>query len=54
MLPPYIIDEIRKRENEREKENQPAVEVPVPPVSPRKGKSVEPSDDRGVVVIDLM
>ena len=54
MLPPFIIEQIRKREEEREREHdQPVVELPIPPPAPR----AKPDDDepqRGVVIIDLM
>jgi len=54
VLPPFIIEQIRKRE-EREKEivEQPALDLPLPPPDSR----VKPADDdeqRGVIVIDLM
>jgi hypothetical protein len=52
MLPPFIIDQIRKREQE-EIQIQPVVELPVAPPRPPADRSSEESD-RGVVVIDLM
>jgi len=54
MLPPFIIDQIRKRE-EREKEvvERPAIHLPVPPIEP-DAKTVEEEQERGIVVIDLM
>ncbi len=55
MLPPYIIEEIRRRENEqRRRHEQPQLELPVPIVIPPQGQ--EPrrdDDDRGVIIIDL-
>ena len=55
MLPPFIIEQIRQRE-ERERRNapQPFLELPVPHApSPRDPREREDSD-RGVVIIDLM
>jgi len=55
MLPPYIIDEIRKREEERQEERpQPRVDLPLPEAPPRVVKNDNDSGDRGLVVIDLM
>ncbi len=59
MLPPFIIEQIRQRE-ERERRNapQPYLELPVPPANPGRPPHGEPRDpdesDRGVVIIDLM
>jgi hypothetical protein len=57
MLPPFIIEQIRERE-ERERRNapQPYLEMPVPPASrgePREQREPE-ERDRGIVIIDLM
>jgi hypothetical protein len=55
MLPPFIIEQIRQRE-ERERRNapQPYLELPVPPArAPRDPRDPDESD-RGVVIIDLM
>jgi hypothetical protein len=55
MLPPFIIEQIRQRE-ERERRNapQPFLELPVPPPPPgyREPDGRE-EVDRGVVIIDL-
>lgn len=56
MLPPFIIDQIRKREDaERRRDaEQPRLEVPVgypAPLPPRRDDGDEV--DRGVVVIEL-
>ena len=52
MLPPFIIDQIRKREEDEAPRPQPRVELPMPrPPLAEHGKE---DDDRGVVVIDLM
>lgn len=56
MLPPFIIDQIREREEEQEraKRPQPTVELPLEPR--RDSRPPRPTDDerdRGVVIIDL-
>lgn len=55
MLPPFIIEKIRRREEEESRrEQRPFVEVPVPPPRPRPTTGVESDEaNRGVVVIDL-
>ncbi len=59
MLPPFIIEQIRRREEqERARPEQPQLELPLER-SERSGpaKPASPSEDqgqRGVVVIDLM
>ncbi len=54
MLPPFIIEQIRERE-ERERRNapQPFLELPVPPREPRERREPD-QQDRGIVIIDLM
>jgi hypothetical protein len=58
MLPPFIIEEIRKRERDeraRHEESQPRLELPIPgrrDPSPPSTKNNDESE-RGVVVIDL-
>lgn len=62
MLPPFIIEQIRQREEReraRQAEQQPRLELPVdvPDGFPRKkpaDESDEPNPDRGVVVIDVI
>jgi hypothetical protein len=53
MLPPFIIEQIRRREErERVRHEQPHLEIPAePPV--RSPQPVEEPGERGVVVIDL-
>ena len=55
MLPPFIIEQIRQREQreqEKRSERQPRVELPEP--LPRPSPAVHPDDvDRGVTVLDL-
>jgi hypothetical protein len=56
MLPPFIIEQIRRREEqERARQQQPQLEVPRERTEP--GGKPAPAEDqgqRGVVVIDLM
>ena len=56
MLPPFIIEQIRRREErERARPEQPQLEVPrTEPSKPRKPAPAEEQGQRGVVVIDLM
>jgi hypothetical protein len=56
MLPPFIIEQIRRREEQeraRNEHRQPFLEVPVD--APEQHAPREPEDDknRGVVIIDL-
>ncbi len=55
MLPPFIIEQIRKREEEVRRDNdRPVVRVPIdepPPMMPEPRDDDE--DNRGVVIIDL-
>lgn len=57
MLPPYIIEEIRRREQQQRRHyERPQVELPLPVVNPSPGQSPKRDDDdadRGVVIIDL-
>lgn len=55
MLPPFIIEQIRQRE-ERERRNapQPFLELPIPPLAPYQERDERESGERGVVIIDLM
>jgi hypothetical protein len=59
MLPPFIIEQIRQREErerQRQENSRPRLELPVEqsPARP-KGESVDEDDpDRGVVIVDLM
>ena len=59
MLPPFIIEQIRKREEERRQhEQRPALELPLPGPAPRKRpvseQTPEEDRDRGVVILDLL
>ncbi len=56
MLPPFIIEQIRRREEqERVRPEQPRLEVPLDPPLPRRAPQA-PDDraERGVIIIDLM
>jgi hypothetical protein len=60
MLPPFIIDQIRRREEEerrRRDHERPRVELPVDAYRPAPKPAPEDSDDsaeRGVVILDLL
>jgi hypothetical protein len=57
MLDPWIIDEIRRREERREEQDQPRIEIPVESPNQRDSKTppAPPADEdeRGVIIIDL-
>ena len=55
MLDAYIIEQIRKREEERRRiYERPALELPLPEERPRRKESEEPDDEPArVIVIDL-
>ncbi len=60
MLPPFIIDQIRRREEDerrRIEREQPRVELPVDAYrpAPQPNREVDEQDDpeRGVIIIDL-
>jgi hypothetical protein len=54
MLPPFIIEQIRRREEqERARHEQPRLEIPVQSPVPRAPQAPEDNGDRGVVIIDL-
>ena len=58
MLPPFIIEQIRKREEEEkaryEQYEQPQLDLPIPPPRPRPRYDI-PDDEanRGVIILDL-
>lgn len=56
MLPPFIIEQIRKREEEARQNHQPALELELPVAPPPQRRTVpDPDDqDRGVIIIDLL
>jgi hypothetical protein len=56
MLDPWIIEEIRRREEEeRQHREQPVLEIPMDlPVFPNQGNPSPPSgEERGVVIVDF-
>ncbi len=56
MLDAYVIEEIKRRERERSREDRPVAELPLPPAAPVRPPEREPDEDgnrdRGVVIID--
>ena len=57
MLPPFIIEQIRRREeqeHERARHEQPRLEIPVDRPRPRSPQAPDDKAERGVVIIDLM
>ncbi|MBL8601694.1 MAG: hypothetical protein JNK72_07210 [Myxococcales bacterium] len=56
MLPPYIIEEIRRREQQQRQYEQPRIELPLPSAVPDRSPKQEERDDadRGVIIIDLL
>jgi hypothetical protein len=52
MLPPFIIEQIRKREQEEQRYEQPQLELPVPPPRPKKD-APDDEPNRGVIILDL-
>lgn len=53
MLPPFIIDQIRRRE-EDEREQAPMIELPLPAPIRREQRKADDEPERGVVIIDLL
>ena len=54
MLPPFIIEQIRKREEEeRARYEQPQLEIPKPQPRPRKPEQADDEANRGVIILDL-
>lgn len=57
MLPPFIIDQIRRREEEercrREQLDQPRLEIPVDDRRPIPVREDREPSERGVVILDL-
>ncbi len=54
MLDAYVIEEITRRERQRERDDRPALDLPLPPPSDpaRDDRDGDRKDDRGVVIID--
>jgi len=56
MLPPFIIEQIRKREEElrQHERQQPHLELPIPPSVPAPRRpTVDDDVDRGVIIVEL-
>ena len=59
MLPPFIIDQIRRREEDvqrRQELDRPRLELPMDVYHPASEQSPKPSEDdveRGVIILDL-
>ena len=57
MLPPFIIEQIRKRESEERRE-QPRLELPLEPMRPPASGDPRPPNgdesERGVIILDLL
>ena len=55
MLPPFIIEQIRKREEERRQHQEaPRLELPLPQQREAPRKSIPDEEaDRGIVIVDL-
>ncbi len=54
MLPPFIIEQIRQREEQERARQQPHLEIPVDRPAPRTPPAPEDQAERGVIIIDLM
>jgi hypothetical protein len=58
MLPPFIIEQIRRREEkDRVRHDQPRIELPLQlpvPRAPHAPQAPEERGDRGVTIIELM
>jgi len=55
MLPPFIIEQIRKREEEeRARYDQPRLELPLERHPPRKTEVPDDEPGRGVIILDLL
>ncbi len=54
MLPPFIIEQIRRRESEdRTRYDQPHLELPLEPLRP-PSKPPQEEEKRGVVIVELL
>ncbi|ATB34402.1 hypothetical protein [Melittangium boletus] len=58
MLDAFIIEEIKRRERNREERERPVLEIPLPGPDERPRRRSDAEDDekppRGVIVIDLL
>lgn len=53
MLPPFIIDQIRKREEDERQDRREHPALPIPEPIRREQKPAEDEGNRGIVIIDL-
>ena len=55
MLPPFIIEQIRKREEEeRKRYEQPQLDLPLaPPRPPKRREESDEGGQRGVIIVEL-
>jgi hypothetical protein len=54
MLDAYVIEEIKRRERGRDRDERPVAELPLPPPpDKRPAEPVQERSDRGVIIIDL-
>ena len=54
MLPPFIIEQIRKREEEeRRRYEQPHLELPLAPPGPIRRREEAEEPQRGVIIVEL-
>jgi hypothetical protein len=54
MLPPFIIDQIRKRESEElTRQDQPHLELPLEPIPQPPSERKEEEGRRGVIIVEL-
>lgn len=54
MLPPFIIEQIRRREEEeRKRYDQPQLELPVTRPPPAKRREDADEGQRGVIIVEL-
>jgi hypothetical protein len=54
MLPPFIIEQIRKREEEeRKRYEQPQLDLPLAPPGPARRREDKEEGQRGVIIVEL-
>ena len=56
MLPPFIIEQIRQREEQKKWDERPRLDLPLDdmrPSAPDRAPPAEPEVERGVLIIDI-
>jgi hypothetical protein len=56
MLPPFIIEQIRQREEQKRWEDRPRLELPLDdlrPARPAAPRDAEPEAPRGVLIVEI-